>query len=77
MKNVTGAVSAALLRIAAGSFTPGFHSDDAASGGILMAPGHALAGDISASDQDRLDTTLRGLADGSLKPGVVIDGKTP
>ncbi len=77
MKNISGAVSAALLRIAAGSFTSGFHTDDAASGGILMAPGHALSGDISAADRARLDATLQGLADGSLTPAVVIDGKTP
>ena len=77
MKNVTGAVMAALLRIAAGTFTPGFHTDDASTGGILMAPGHALAGDISNADQEHLDTALQGLADGSLKPDVVIDGKTP
>ncbi len=76
-KNISGAVSAALLRIAAGSFTPGFHTDDAASGGIVMAPGHALSGDISSADQARLDSTLQGMADGSIKPAVVIDGKTP
>ena len=77
MKNVTGAVAGALLRLAGGSFTPGFHTDDAASGGIALAPGHDLAGDLSAADQDHLDTALRGLADGSLRPDVVIDGKTP
>jgi basic membrane protein A and related proteins len=77
MKNVAGAVTGALLRLAGGSFTPGFHTDDAASGGIVLAPGHDLAGDISAIDQDHLDTTLRGLADGSIQPDVVIDGKTP
>jgi basic membrane protein A len=77
MKNVTGAVTGALLRLAGGSFTPGFHTDDAASGGILLAPGHELAGDIPAAIQDHLDATLRGLADGSLRPDVVINGKTP
>jgi basic membrane protein A and related proteins len=77
MKNVTGAVTGALLRLAGGSFTPGFHTDDAASGGIRLAPGHELAGDIPAAIQDHLDATLRGLADGSLRPDVVINGKTP
>lgn len=77
MKNVTGALTGALLRLAGGSFTPGFHTDDAASGGILLAPGHALAGDIPPAIQAHLDATLRGLADGSLRPDVVIDGKTP
>jgi basic membrane protein A and related proteins len=77
MKNVTGALSAALLRIAGGTFKPGFHTDDASTGGIVLAPGHALAGDISTADQARLDDALQGLADGSLQTGVVIDGKTP
>ena len=77
MKNVIGAVTGALLRLAGGNFTPGFHTGDAASGGIVLAPGHTLAGDITADIQDRIDTTLRGLADGSIQPKVVIDGKTP
>ena len=77
MKNITRAVSSALLRIAGGTFTPGFHTDDASTGGIVMAPGHALAGDVSASDQARLDDALHSLADGSLQTNVVINGKTP
>jgi basic membrane protein A len=77
MKNVAGAVTGALIRLAGGSFTPGFHTDDAASGGIMMAPPHELAGDLSTTIQDHLDAALRGLADGSLRPDVVIDGKTP
>jgi len=39
--------------------------------------GGCLAGDISNADQEHLDTALQGLADGSLKTDVVIDGKTP
>ncbi len=77
MKNVTGALESALLRIATGSFTPGFHTDNAASGGIVLAPGHALAADISTTDQAQLDAVVQALADGSLQPDVVIDGKTP
>jgi basic membrane lipoprotein Med (substrate-binding protein (PBP1-ABC) superfamily) len=77
MKNVTAALTAALLRLASGPFRPGFHTDDASTGGIMMAPGHDLAGDISPADQDHLDSALQGLADGSLRPAVVIDGKTP
>ena len=77
LKNVAGALTAALLALAAGSFSPGFHTDDAASGGVLLAPGHALAADITPAIQERLDATLRGLADGSIRPAVVIDGKTP
>ena len=77
MKNVTGALTEALLRLAGGSFAPGFHTDDASTGGVLLAPGHQLAGDITPDIQARLDATLRGLADGSIQPKVVIDGKTP
>jgi basic membrane protein A and related proteins len=77
MKDVGGALTAALLRLAGGSFTPGFHTDDVASGGVLLAPGHQLASDITATIQARLDATLRGLADGSIRPDVVVDGKTP
>ena len=77
MKNVTGALTGALLRIASGAFTPGFHTDDAASGGIVLAPPHALAGELSTTVTDRLAAVMRGLADGSIRPNVVIDGKTP
>ncbi len=77
MKNVSGAVTAALLHLAGGSFSPGFHTDNAASGGIVLAPGHDLFGVITPADQDRIDATLRGLADGSIRPDVVIDGRTP
>jgi basic membrane protein A len=77
MKNVTGAVTGALLRIAAASFRAGFHTDDAASGGIILAPPHELANELSSTIQDRLAAVLRGLADGSIRPNVVIDGRTP
>ena len=77
MKNVAGALTEALLRLAGGSFTAGFHTDDASTGGVFLAPGHELAGDISPAIQARLDATLQGLADGSIQPKVVIDGKTP
>ncbi len=77
LKNIGGALSAALLELAAGSFTPGFQTDTATSGGVLLAPGHALAADLTPTIQDRIDATLRGLADGSIRPAVVIDGKTP
>jgi basic membrane lipoprotein Med (substrate-binding protein (PBP1-ABC) superfamily) len=77
MKNVGGTLTAALLRLAGGSFAAGFHTDDAASDGVLLAPGHQLASDITATIQARLDATLQGLADGSIRPDVVVDGKTP
>lgn len=77
MKNISGALTAALLRLAGGSFTPGFHTDDAASGGVLLAPGHELASEITTTVQAQLDATVRGLTDGSIRTNVVIDGKTP
>lgn len=77
MKNVLGALTGALLRLAGGSFSPGYHTDDATTGGIIMAPPHELAGQLSSTIQDRLAATLRGLADGSIRPNVVVDGKTP
>ncbi len=77
MKDVTGALTRALVRIAAGSFTAGFHTDDATTGGIVLAPPHELAGDLTSTIAGRLDAVLRGLADGSIRPNVVIDGKTP
>jgi basic membrane protein A len=77
MKDVTGAVTRALLRVAAGSFAAGFHTDDATTGGIVLAPPHELAGDLTGTISSRLDAVLRGLADGSIRPNVVIDGKTP
>ena len=77
MKNVQGALTDALLRLASGSFTPGFQTDDAATGGILLAPGHALASLITSSVQTRVDTVLQGLADGSIRTAVEVNGKTP
>ncbi len=77
LKDIGAALTAALLRLAGGSFTAGFHTDDVASGGVSLAPGHQLAGDITPAIQARLDAIVRDLADGSIKPDVVIDGKTP
>jgi len=77
MKNIRGALTDALLRLAGGSFMAGFHTDDAASGGVLLAAGHQLASDFTPAIQARLDATVRGLADGSIRPAVVVDGKTP
>jgi basic membrane protein A len=77
MKNVQGALTDALLAIAGGSFTPGFHTDTAATGGIMLAPGHALAALVTSAVQGRVDAVLQGLADGSIRTAVEINGKTP
>jgi basic membrane protein A len=75
-KNVLGAVTDSLLRIAAGRFKAGFHTDDASTGGIKLAPFHDKEADVPADVKTLLDTTYAGLADGSIKPNVTVDGKT-
>ena len=74
-KNVAGAVKDSLLRIASGAFTPGFHTDNAATNGIGLAPFHDKEADVPADVKALLDKTLAGLADGSIVPNVTIDGK--
>ena len=76
-KNVMGAVRDALLRIASDQFKPGFHTDDASTNGIGLAPFHDQDSKVSAETKTLLETTLAGLADGSIKPNVTVDGKTP
>jgi basic membrane protein A len=75
-KNIVGAVRDSLLRIAADQFKPGIHLDDASTGGIGLAPFHDHEADVPADVQTLLDETFAGLADGSIKPNVVVDGKT-
>jgi basic membrane protein A len=74
-KNVKGSVMDSLLRIAADNFTPGFHTDDASTGGITLAPFHDKDADVPADVKTLLDTTYAGLADGSIKTNVVVDGQ--
>lgn len=74
-KNVAGAVKDSLLRIASGGFTPGFHTDNAATNGIGLAPFHDKDADVPADVKALLETTLAGLADGSIVPKVTIDAK--
>lgn len=72
-KNVAGAVKDSLLRIASDGFTPGFHTDNAATNGIGLAPFHDKDADVSADVKTLLDKTFAGLADGSIVPKVTID----
>ena len=74
-KNIVEAVKNSLLRIAQDQFTPGFHTDDASTNGIGLAPFHDMEADVPADVKALLDETFAGLADGSIKPNVVIDGK--
>lgn len=74
-KNVSGAVRDSLLRIAGGTFTPGFHTDNAATNGIGLAPFHEKDADVPADVKALLETTLAGLADGSIVPNVTIDAQ--
>jgi basic membrane protein A len=74
-KNIVEAVKNSLLRIAQDQFTPGFHTDNAATNGIGLAPFHDMDSEVSADIKALLDETFAGLADGSIKTNVVIDGK--
>jgi Uncharacterized ABC-type transport system, periplasmic component/surface lipoprotein len=76
-KNLVEAVKASLLRIATDQFTPGFHTDNAATNGIGLAPFHDMDASVPADVKTLLDTTYKGLADGSIKTNVTVDGKTP
>ena len=76
-KNVLGAVRDSLLRIASDQFKAGFHTDDASTDGVGLAPFHDQDAKVSAETKTLLETTLAGLADGSIKPNVTVDGKTP
>jgi basic membrane protein A len=74
-KNIVVALQNSLLRIAQDGFTPGFTTDDASTNGIGLAPFHDNADKVPAEVQTLLDTTLAGLADGSIVPDVTIDGQ--
>jgi basic membrane protein A and related proteins len=76
-KNIVEAVKNSLLRIAQDQFTPGFHTDNAATNGIGLAPFHDQEAAVPAEVKTLLDTTFAGLADGSIVPAVTIDGQTP
>jgi basic membrane protein A len=76
MKNVKGAVHDALIRIASGEFKAGAQTGNAATGGIALAPFHDFDSQVPQAVKDLLATTLAGLADGSIKTGVTVDGST-
>ena len=75
-KNIVGALHDSLFRIAADEFTPGFHTDDASTGGIGLAPFHNFEDEVPQEVKDLLATTLAGLADGSITTGAEVDQQT-
>jgi basic membrane protein A len=76
-KNIVEAVKQSLLRIAQDQFTPGFHTDNAATDGIGLAPYHDQDANVPAEVKSLIETTFAGLADGSIVPKVTVDGATP
>ena len=76
-KNIVEAVKNSLLRIAQDQFTPGFHTDNAATNGIGLAPYHDQDANVPAETKTLIETTFAGLADGSIVPKVTVDGATP
>ena len=76
-KNIVEAVKNSLLRIAQDGFTPGFHTDDASTNGIGLAPYHDQDANVPAETKTLIETTFAGLADGSIVPKVTVDGATP
>lgn len=72
MKRVDNAVFSAIKDAQAGNLKGGTQLYDAASQGVGLAPFHGADAAISADIKTKLDTTLKGLADGSIKTGVTV-----
>lgn len=75
-KNIVGALHDSLFRIASDEFVAGVHIDNAATGGVGLAPFHNFDADVPQEVKDLLATTLAGLADGSITTGAVVDRQT-
>ncbi len=76
VKNVSEALFQALESIADGTFRAGVTVGDASAGAIGLAPYHDQGAAVPQEVTDRLAEVYQGLADGSIKPGVVLDGAT-
>jgi basic membrane protein A len=76
VKNVSSALFQALEAVAGGSFRAGVTVGDARTDSIGLAPYHDLADEVPQAVTDKLAEAYKGLADGSIKPGVVLDGVT-
>ena len=75
-KDIVTSLRNSLLRIAVDKFTPGFTTNNAANLGIALAPFHDNEDKVSVETVKLLADTFAGLADGSIKTNVVVDGKT-
>ena len=75
-KDIVTSLQNSLIRIANDKFTPGFTTNNAANKGIALAPFHENDDKVSAETVKLLADTFAGLADGSIKTNVVVDGKT-
>jgi basic membrane protein A len=75
-KDIVTSLRNSLLRIAVGKFTPGFTTNNAANAGIALAPFHDNEDKVSVETVKLLADTFAGIANGSIKTNVVIDGKT-
>jgi len=75
-KDIVTSLQNSLIRIATDKFTPGFTTNNAANKGIALAPFHENDDKVSAETVKLLADTFAGLADGSIKTNVVVDGKT-
>ncbi|HKP51698.1 MAG TPA: BMP family ABC transporter substrate-binding protein [Chloroflexia bacterium] len=71
-KRVDNAVFSAIKSAQDGSFAGGTQLYDAASQGVGLAPFHDADASIPAEVKTKLDETLKGLADGSIKTGVTV-----
>jgi basic membrane protein A len=74
-KDIVETLKQSLLRIAQDEFTPGFTTNNAANNGIALAPFHDFEDQVPDDVKTLLEETFDGLADGSIKPDVTIDGK--
>jgi basic membrane protein A len=74
-KDIVTSLKLSLLRIAQDEFTPGFTTNNAANNGIALAPFHDFEDQVPDDVKTLLEDTFEGLADGSIKPDVTIDGK--
>jgi basic membrane protein A and related proteins len=72
MKRVDNAVFSAVKDAAEGKFEGGTTVYDASTGGVGLAPFHDTDAEIPAEVKAKLDETLKGLADGSVKTNVTV-----
>jgi basic membrane protein A len=72
MKRVDNAVFIAIKDAASGTFTGGTQLNDAKSQGVGLAPFHDADAAVPADVKTKLDTILKGLADGTVQTNVKL-----